>query len=899
MITNAAKVISIALFLLLMQGCKITQIVPANGAIVSRTGDHDCATGATCVITIPGTVFADTFTGVPDVGYRFVGWKSQSGYLCGGNKTPCALENIPASYTALDANTFLEPIFEKIDLLKLLPAATRGVFQIDPKAAGAMDTSVTNTAWASGPLQILQQYSAGMDITGNAQRIVLAQLHNAPEQFLLLAKLDTSDVDTLSAAISVNATSSYRGFQRWSIIGTNLQLAKIDSLTLAIGPQAALQQALDVYSGVGAAIATGPLGTYLAGLNAGQPNNLVYGLPALYGTAPAPGSGTASLSQARVVSASFGINGDALSGGLAFYTNNAQNFRTKLLAQLAADANLPPIAKPAPAIVAYSTLASINLAGLSAEDDIRPLLKTLFLEMDAVDYTAAVVQGGNPPWLNFKVGGDPNSIFINFEFKNQTQRAAFEATHLPAGFTLAPISIIAGETPRYFLVLNIYQSSGGLVSGARAEWSVYIHDPVTGEPRFTVVQAAAASIAADSVRLLTSPEPVTHLLTPSAITSYVGVVVSNVETPYFSSSINWPQPATSNARLAREFAVANDYIFWGNGVADRGLYNSTVFNRDVVLLDNTQVTLDDDSLWKDYINPAPVHTVVYRNPLDIVVSPWWNLSANYLDVPRGVTTAHRTALINFYNGFYPGTVQGEAKKAIRGLGAVLTPVTIAASVPTARYHFTLQNPLGLLAAVDAADLTPLPVKLFEDDAAAEYYLTLSVYRREKDACGTRAEWVTYVAGPDGRPRTLRLDAFAAEVCLDPVALMTVATKMSQSVQSGSLNTQIEAPFTRFKATANLSLADGPLVGQDWIEAGDHVCSVNGICDDIYYDGQLLLAPAKRLESSNVQVQEIATPWDAYIQPGAVRLDVRNNSPAIQAINPWRNLRSFVANAPAP
>ncbi len=425
---------------------------------------------------------------------------------------------------------------------------------------------------------------------------------------------------------------------------------------------------------------------------------------------------------------------------------------------------------------------------------------------------------------------------------------------------------------------------------------MYIHDPVTGEPRFTVVQAAAASIAADSVRLLTLPEPVTHLLTPSAITSYVGVVdpVTKVETPYFSSSINWPQPATSNARLAREFAVANDYIFWGNGVADRGLYNSTVFNRDVVLLDNTQVSLVDDSRWKDYINPAPVHTVVYRNPLDIVVSPWWNLDADYLDV----TPEHRTALINFANNFYPGTVQNEAKAAIHGEKPVLSPVTIAQSVPTARYHFTLQNPLGLLAAVDAADLTPVPVKLFEDDTAAEYYLTLSVYRREKDACGTRAEWVTYVEGPDGRPRTLRLDTFAADPCLNPVSLITVATKMAQSIQGGSLNTQIEAPFTRFKATANLSLADGPLVGQDWIEAGDHVCSVNGICDDFYYDGQLLLAPAKRLESSNVVIQEIATPWDAYIQPGTVRLDVRN-SPAIQALNPWRNLRSFAADAPAP
>ena len=59
-----------------------------------------------------------------------------------------------------------------------------------------------------------------------------------------------------------------------------------------------------------------------------------------------------------------------------------------------------------------------------------------------------------------------------------------------------------------------------------------------------------------------------------------------------------------------------------------------------------------------------------------------------------------------------------------------------------------------------------------------------------------------------------------------------------------------------------------------------------------------MAPANRVESSGVQIQEIATPWNAYIDTDAVRVDVRN-SPALQALKPWRNLRSFAADAPAP
>ncbi len=170
--------------------------------------------------------------------------------------------------------------------------------------------------------------------------------------------------------------------------------------------------------------------------------------------------------------------------------------------------------------------------------------------------------------------------------------------------------------------------------GARAEWSVFVNDPAGGEPRFLVVQAAAESISADSVNLLTPPEPVSHILKIDAIDSYVGVVdkATGEESTYFSSRIRWPQLPESLVSFHREFVAANDYIFWGNGVADRGLHNATVHNRNAVFIESDQISLVDNSRWSEYINAAPVHTVVYRNPLDIVISPWWNLDADYLDV---------------------------------------------------------------------------------------------------------------------------------------------------------------------------------------------------------------------------------------------------------------------------
>ncbi len=884
---NVAKIVSVALLLLIIQGCKITQVVPEGGHIQSRTGLNDCASGQTCVINVPGTVFADTFTAVPAAGYKFSGWKHN---LCVGKTTPCALEGIPTSLTSLNNDLRLEPIFE-IELLGLLPQNTRGVLQLFPRATGVMSTNVESVTWGTGPLQILEKYSAGMDITGAARRLVLAQLADAQDQFLLVARLESLDVETLTAAVSLTAAGTYQGFPLQALDGTDLQLARLDSLTLAIGPRAALERALDSYTGAAATIESGPLGgDYTRGLKLGTPNSFIYGLPALYGPVAAPGNGAASLNQARVVSASFSVSGDVLSGSLAFFTNNADTFVAKLKQELTGYTTPPVNAY-------FGTIALVDLNGLSVNNDVRPLLKTLFLDMDAVDYAATVVHGGDAPWLNFQVGEDPGAIFVNYEFKGEAERTAFEIAHLPAGFKLAPIPIVAGETPRYFMVQNMYQSSGGLVQGARSEWSVFVEDPEDPtEPRFFVLDPQAATLSADPVNLITLGSPVTHELTATAIESYIGRIDpgTQMETETFYSSINWPQSPETRVDLDRGFMATNDYVFWGGAVADRILYNTTAQNPEVVLVDPNQFTVRNNSLWTGFVNAEPLHAVVYLNPQEIVISPWWNLDAAYLDI----TPTWRQTLINFKNNFYPGLVQGNARSAIRGQGLVPAPFTTADSMPTAYYHFSLLDPTGLLNAVaPPGTLTPTPVALF-DDEPADYYLTLAVSKRENDPCGTRAEWITYVVGSGGRPESVRLDTLTTDSCLDPVSLLAVATELSQTVSGNMLTTQLSTPFIQFEATVDLSSTDDVLTGADWLEAGDRSCSLNGICDKLYYDGHLATIPAKRADTVATVVTTIETPWDDYIDTSSGRAGVRQN-PSLQALNPWRNLRPFASSVAVP
>ncbi|MDE0952940.1 MAG: hypothetical protein OSA45_16925 [Halioglobus sp.] len=901
MLASVSKLLSITIFLLLIQGCRFILVVPEGGSVVSTSGSYDCAAEETCIIDLPGIPFAgDTFTAIPDEGYVFKGWNKQEGraLFCGGKIGPCALPALPTQATEYEIDGFLEPVFEEFELQDLLPATTRGVFQIYPGAPGAMDTAVTSAPWSLGPLPLLEKYSAGMNVVGTAGNIMLAQLSGTPEAFILVAQLDTpNDVATLLASVGHTALSDYQGKPRWEITATGLELTEINSQTLAIGSPAALIQALDTYAGAADSIERGSLSGYLGALNTIFPNSFVYGLPALYNSVTPPGTGNTSLSQARAVNSVFQVNSGELSGALNFFSDSAETYRAKLLEQL--------VGYPAPTIYAIGgEIASVALTGLSVDDDIRPLLKTLIFDMNVVDYADAIVHGGNPPFLNFLVGVDPNSMFINFEFKDQQARDDFELAHLPVGFSLAPIRILDTDIQRYFLVLNMYQSGGGLVNGARAEWSVFVSDPLTGEPRFLVVQAAADEISADSVNLLTFPEPVTHELTGSAIESYVGEVdpVTEIESLYFSSTINWPQSPETLVQFNREFVVANDFIFWGNGVADHGFYNSTVFNRDAVLVDSAQFSFTDDSVWAAYVNTSPVHALVYLGPLEIVASPWWNLTETYLDIILEAPGANptRTQLLNFKNGFYPGLVQGMAQDAIRGEGLALAATTSTDSVPTASYHFPLLDAVGLLTEATGPGVhTPVAVELYDGEAAG-LYLTLNVYKRETDTCGTRAEWLTYVAGSDGRPEALRLDSIATEPCLNAITLMTVAADVSQdhNLVSNTLDTLINSQFVQFDASVDLDLATGAQAGLNRLESGDRVCSLNNICDEFFIDGQQLMEDAHQADGIAVIVNTMATPWDSYVDMSGARADVRL-VPADWAMNPWRNLRTFAAPIPVP
>lgn len=780
--------------------------------------------------------------------------------------------------------------YRLIPLQTLLPAATRGFFQLSEAQTSGSATldallADTKSAWRNHPLDILRHYSSGIPLAQVAQEILLAQVSGGGDEFLLLLHVDSAQANATLANLALGEAAAHAG----QAIGINpangLSLAALSRSTWVIGQRASVEAAIDVFRAAAPGLAESALAPYLGSPVPAHSLYFAYGLPALTADAANPGSGEYSLNQALAIHGNLDVGG-TLDGALEIATPNAQPYTERLRALVPETV--------AGRFEATADALRVDVTGLSADEDLRSLVKSLVIGMNAVDYTAAVRQGGNAPWLNFNVGDEPNSIFINFEFLDAARRSDFEARHLPAGFTLAPLRILETDPPRYYLVLNIYQSSGGLVEGARAEWSVFVNDPQSGQPRFLVIQAAAESISADSVNLLTFPEPVSHARIPNGIASYVGVVdeTSGSESLYFSSHIQWPQPEGIRARFTREFVVANDFIFWGNAVADRGLYNATVYNRDAVRIADEAIALQDSSRWAEFIGAKPVHTVLYLNPLEIVISPWWNLDAPYLDV----SDDYRQELITFKNNFYPGTVQGVAAAAMRGNANALAPQVAGEPVSTSYFHFVLHDVFALLASLGiAGEVMPAAIAL-NDGEDPQHYLTLAISGRTPDPCGLRADWITYTQDAQGRPGTLLLESLRSEACVHPVSLLGVPASIGQSEQNATLHVNLVSAFTRFEAELDMQRSQPVLPSLDWLESGDHVCALNGVCDALFYDGALLSQPLQRVDAQGITVTALATPWNAFMSMEPSQASVRAE-PAIMAVNPWGNVVPFGVSKP--
>jgi hypothetical protein len=159
--------------------------------------------------------------------------------------------------------------------------------------------------------------------------------------------------------------------------------------------------------------------------------------------------------------------------------------------------------------------------------------------------------------------------------------------------------------------------------------------------------------------------------------------------------------------------------------------------------------------------------------------------------------------------------------------------------------------------------------------------------------GTRAEWSVYVDDGSGRPHRQVVDLMTEDVGIDPVSIVNLPDDVRHELAEGVVSTQLASPTVRFDASFETEGATDEAPTMDWIETGDNVCYANGVCDKFYYDAETLDVPVHR--PAEVTVEEIATPWDEFIDATPTIVFYRDNAQEF-AVKRWHNLKVEVEMA---
>lgn len=553
------------------------------------------------------------------------------------------------------------------------------------------------------------------------------------------------------------------------------------------------------------------------------------------------------------------------------------------------------------AVVAVAATVAAACVPAGGPNDLATLrqVKASVYGAKAQTLATQIAAGLAQPAVGFTVENTPPSIFVN-RVVPDAQAAAFESfIGLPPGFSLAKVKILESDAAaHYWLSLNVYRVSG-ITTGLRAEWNTYVDDG-SGVPRFMIIQARAAEGSLDPIGPLAPPEPFQHSLSGDVISTAMNkTVIQNgvpVNTPdnLFNSTINLPDPVDRQfVTPTREWAGANDFIYWMNGVNDRTFYNSTAQNASMISVDLGDVALTDDSEFVPYVEAVPEHVLVYLNKIEFVVSPWWNIT----ETDGRVSPATISTLRPIKSQIYGGLASQQALGVQTGTVDPLFFTAVEESPESVYWHWQVP-PANLAAFESLADLPPgttlAPVRLQEDDVAAAQWLTLQVSNVSGNGTGLRAEWTTTVDDGDGI-RTLVLEGRATFPWLDADNVPNATTPYTQpypithTVGGGVVDTTIGTGPDAF-ASSFVVPAPGPtttvLATRDWVGSTDLRYSNNGIADRVLYDSSDL-QPKISVDPVGVSLTDGGV-WTALVGTSPDRVWVDQIGRDL-VVGPWWNL----------
>ena len=228
------------------------------------------------------------------------------------------------------------------------------------------------------------------------------------------------------------------------------------------------------------------------------------------------------------------------------------------------------------------------------------------------------------------------AYFLNFRLRSDKLDALATEIGLPDGFSLAPIRMRENGPEEYILTLNVY-SVQGIVSGLRAEWSVFVkEDGSSDQPLFMIVEALSSGMSLDPVNLL-------QMTGVDQFESYVDdgivktVIVESSDDPdgtTFTAVFPLPDICTGMDMNASSLCdipdpaliAANDRMYWGNGVYDKGYWDGNAWRIDQLAVVNaSDVNVVDGTKWSVYVEDIQ-EIIVFFEQQTFFIGPWYNLN---------------------------------------------------------------------------------------------------------------------------------------------------------------------------------------------------------------------------------------------------------------------------------
>ncbi len=247
----------------------------------------------------------------------------------------------------------------------------------------------------------------------------------------------------------------------------------------------------------------------------------------------------------------------------------------------------------------------------------RKLLKKFLYSQLALRQALMIALGKEQPIVRFTVEAEPPSVYWVFRVRADAATLA-RRLQLPDHLAPTPIRCLRDDEPELLIALNVYRVSG-LARGLRAEWSVFVADDA-GTPRYLVFDARSSEFSMDPVEIITRRSTVEHVRQGSTITTRVGD-----DDDAFRATVAIDENRSPRVETAAEWASANDFIYWCNGICDRTYYDATMADAAVRDIPADAVSITDGTVWADLLDPEPAHVLVYEHAIEIAISPWENL----------------------------------------------------------------------------------------------------------------------------------------------------------------------------------------------------------------------------------------------------------------------------------